>query len=138
MKIKQCSIYDKHNTVDTSEHKCSIHATPKSNKNVSHQKKLHQASPQNLKNKKWEPDQFALSGIPTTARLGASIITGHPHINLMKMGSSTISLLGVSPNASMKYHGSQHDLLHLAQKMSFLVLSAVVECRRYVVPFLSY
>ena len=138
MKIKQCSIYDKHNTVDRSEHKCSIHATPKSNKNVSHQKKLHQASPQNLKNKKWEPDQFALSGIPTTARLGASIITGHPHINLMKMGASTISLLGVSPNASMKYNGSQHDLLHLAQKMSFLVLSAAVECRRYVAPFLSY
>ena len=51
MKIKQCSIYDKHNTVDTSEHKCSIHATPKSNKNVIQQKMLHQASPQNLKNK---------------------------------------------------------------------------------------
>ena len=75
MMIKQCSIYDKYNTVDTSQHKCSIHATPKSNKNVSQQKKLHQASPQNLKNKKWELDKFALSGI-----------IRHSH-NISKIGS---------------------------------------------------
>ena len=42
---------------------------------VSQQKWLHRTSPQNLKNKKWELDKFALSGI-----------TRHSH-NISKIGS---------------------------------------------------
>ena len=75
MKIKLCSIYNKQNTVDTSLHKCNIHTTPKSKKIVSQQKWLHRTSPQNLKNKKWELDKFALSGI-----------IRHSH-NISKIGS---------------------------------------------------